>query len=311
MAYPASLDSFTANTDGVDEVIAADVNELQTAIVAIETELGADPAGTAANVVTRLAIATTPAGYLKLTPGDTKTIATGVITITGNYHKVDTEAEEATDDLDTINGFAAGGFLTLVSVNDARDVVIKHGIGNVYCAGGNDITLGSSYEIAMLVYDVTNTRWMAFKSPGDYSIEGNIAGGGIIETAGFTLTVPATGTAALLGTANVFTADQTITDKNIILGTTTGTKIGTATTQKLAFYNSTPIVKPTALTTQLTSITHTAPGTPDYALQDLVQPEGFGFVTKDEGNSVLSVILNLQTRLSELETKLKALGLIA
>jgi hypothetical protein len=30
---------------------------------------------------------------------------------------------------------------------------------------------------------------------------------------------------------------------NIVLGTTTGTKIGTATTQKLGFYNATPVVK--------------------------------------------------------------------
>lgn len=35
-------------------------------------------------------------------------------------------------------------------------------------------------------------------------------GGGTVATGGFTLTVPATGTAALLGTANVFTAAQTI-----------------------------------------------------------------------------------------------------
>jgi hypothetical protein len=36
--------------------------------------------------------------------------------------------------------------------------------------------------------------------------------------------------------------DTTITDaKNIILGSSTGTKIGTATTQKLAFFNATPI----------------------------------------------------------------------
>lgn len=38
----------------------------------------------------------------------------------------------------------------------------------------------------------------------------------------------------------------TISDaKNIVLNTTTGTKIGTATTQKLAFWNKTPIVQPT------------------------------------------------------------------
>lgn len=38
-----------------------------------------------------------------------------------------------------------------------------------------------------------------------------ITGGGTLGLGGFTLTVPATGTAALLGTANVFTALQTIT----------------------------------------------------------------------------------------------------
>lgn len=47
----------------------------------------------------------------------------------------------------------------------------------------------------------------------------------------------------------------------------------------------------------LTAITHTAPGTPDYAIQDLVAATGFGFVTKDEGNTVLSVIKAMQDAL--------------
>ena len=68
--------------------------------------------------------------------------------------------------------------------------------------------------------------------------------------------------------------------------------------------------KGAALTAQLTTITSTAPGTPDYAIQDLTTTTPYGFVTKDEGNTVLSVIANLQTRLSQLETQLKALGLI-
>lgn len=54
-------------------------------------------------------------------------------------------------------------------------------------------------------------------------------------------------------------------------------------------------------TAALTTITHTSPGTPDYAIQNL-SAGGFGFVTADEGNTVLSVIANLQTRLTELET---------
>jgi hypothetical protein len=65
-----------------------------------------------------------------------------------------------------------------------------------------------------------------------------------------------------------------------------------------------------ANTAALTTITSTAPGTPDYAVQDLTQTTPFGFATKDEGNTVLSVIANLQTRVSQLETKLAVYGLL-
>lgn len=79
----------------------------------------------------------------------------------------------------------------------------------------------------------------------------------------------------------------------------------------VGFYGATPVAQPAALTTQLTSITHTAPGTPDYAIQDLTQTTPFGFATKDEGNTVLSVIANLQARLAQVEARLESLNLIA
>lgn len=64
------------------------------------------------------------------------------------------------------------------------------------------------------------------------------------------------------------------------------------------------------LTADLTAITHTAPSTPDYALQDLTDTGGFGFKTKDEGNTALKVIANLQTRLAELEAVLIKHGIL-
>ncbi len=61
--------------------------------------------------------------------------------------------------------------------------------------------------------------------------------GGTFTDAGYRLDVN--------GTARV-SGDFTIADtKNIILAATTGTKIGTATSQKLSFWNATPIVQPT------------------------------------------------------------------
>ena len=96
-----------------------------------------------------------------------------------------------------------------------------------------------------------------------------------------------------------------------ILGAISGTpKAGTFTPQLLSFYGGTAVDRPDALSAQLTSITHTAPVTPDYALQNLVQNTGFGFATADEGNTLLSVVLNLQTRLAQVEARLEELNLI-
>jgi hypothetical protein len=50
----------------------------------------------------------------------------------------------------------------------------------------------------------------------------------------------------LLLSGGTITGDVTIADVNVVLGTTTGTKIGTAASQKLAFFNATPIVQPAA-----------------------------------------------------------------
>ena len=43
--FPSSLDSFTTKVDGVDRVMASHVNNLQDAVVALETQLGAPPLG--------------------------------------------------------------------------------------------------------------------------------------------------------------------------------------------------------------------------------------------------------------------------
>jgi hypothetical protein len=78
----------------------------------------------------------------------------------------------------------------------------------------------------------------------------------------------------------------------------------------VGFFGTTPVAEGAALTAQLTTISSTAPGTPDYAIQDLVNTSAFGFVTKDEGNTVLSVIKNLQDRVGQLESRLQAYGLL-
>jgi hypothetical protein len=79
------------------------------------------------------------------------TISGGVITATDSFHQVDTEASAATDDLDTINGFASGRILVLRTVNASRDIVVKHATGNLRLAGGVDFTLANTTHLIMFL----------------------------------------------------------------------------------------------------------------------------------------------------------------
>ena len=67
----------------------------------------------------------------------------------------------------------------------------------------------------------------------------------------------------------------------------------------------------TLATAALTAITHTAPGTPDYAIADLTSTTPFGFASHDEGLTVLKVIANVQAQAAEHRAILIAAGLAA
>lgn len=78
------------------------------------------------------------------------------------------------------------------------------------------------------------------------------------------------------------------------------------------FFGSTPVTKPAANTAALTTVTIAdAAGTPDYALQAVINASAWGFASQQEAISTLYVIQNLQQRVAQLETKLQALGLLS
>ena len=76
-----------------------------------------------------------------------------------------------------------------------------------------------------------------------------------------------------------FRRNLDIDNVNIVLRPTTGTKIGTAITQKLAFWNKTPIVQPTAIS---------APSAPG------------GAYSQSEAQSAVTAINSIRTTLSNL-----------
>jgi hypothetical protein len=91
------------------------------------------------------------------------TIAAGVVTATKTYHTIDTEADAASDDLDTINGGSVGDFLIIRAANGSRDVVVKHGTGNIKGGGGGlDRTLANTNMTVSYIYDGTNWTETSF-----------------------------------------------------------------------------------------------------------------------------------------------------
>lgn len=67
--YPGAVKNFLQLEDGVDTVLAQHMNERGDEISAIETELGANPAGSLADLVTRLAVALNNDGTIKAVVG--------------------------------------------------------------------------------------------------------------------------------------------------------------------------------------------------------------------------------------------------
>jgi len=92
--------------------------------------------------------------FLRLPYSSELTVASGVVTATGSHHFIDTEADAASDDLDTINGGTAGDILLLRSANNSRDPTLKDGSGNLRISG--DFTLTNSQDTITLLFDGSN-----------------------------------------------------------------------------------------------------------------------------------------------------------
>jgi len=89
------------------------------------------------------------------TQPNTATISSGAIAYTGAYMVVDTEGAAASDDLVTISGGVNGDRLTLRTLNNGRDVVLKHSTGNIFNIRGDDIVVGNTGDVIELIYNGT------------------------------------------------------------------------------------------------------------------------------------------------------------
>lgn len=129
------------------------------------------------------------------------------------------------------------------TITNAYGIRINNAIKNTFTVTnsvGLQVLLhstGSNNTNILINNSIPSGNWSIYNnSTNNNYFNGNLYIGSTTDS-GFKLDVN--------GTAR-FQNDVTISDtRNIILSTSTGTKIGTATGQKLAFWNKTPIVQPT------------------------------------------------------------------
>lgn len=126
------------------------------------------------------------------------TIASGSITPTKLFHNVDTEANAASDDLDTIvtTYLNIGDVITLVANNTARTVVLKTGTGNITLP--KDISLDSTNDSIQLLWNGTKFTLPIADAEGA-SVE-NVTDGGamsvLVDQSDLTTTTPSNFTLA-------------------------------------------------------------------------------------------------------------------
>jgi len=97
--------------------------------------------------------------------------------------------------------------------------------------------------------------------------------------------------------------------KNIITDTTTGMKIGTATNQKLGFFNATPIVQPSAYTQTYSTASKTNPNVTTTAVDTTAstQVTPYGYSTSAQADAIPTQINALQADLLATKKLLNAL----
>lgn len=165
----ATLLSRTNHTDTQLSVTISDFNSASRAQTEAELVAGTNvtitPSGSGAS--RQLTIAATGSGGGSVSgrlnafgSSSATAIAGGIVSVPANVGRLilDTQASEATDDLDTISGLIAGDLLFLSSQNATRVVTIKHDTGNIRCENSQDIVLDNPLDVAFGIFDGTVLR---------------------------------------------------------------------------------------------------------------------------------------------------------
>lgn len=158
------------------------------------------------------------------------------------------------------------------SSGSAKTITTPNVTGTLASLGNLSQTFLGSMSFSNTILAANTTKPITMNSSGGGS--GGFVMPSIVSSVSYTLP-NGTATLATLGLTETFTGAKTFATNNItianvdvVLGTTTGTKFGTSTSQKLSFYNATPIVQITTGVAASTFVANTSGIADDTATWD-------------------------------------------
>jgi hypothetical protein len=182
--------------------------------------------------------------------------------------------------------FAGGETVTADKLNNLVDNAT---IANIVNA---DIGSGAAIALSKLATGALPT---AITVASANLVDGTIVNADVSATAAIagSKVAPDFGSQAVVTTgtlgagATTLGGNLTLGDNNIVAGTTTGVKIGTADTQKLSFYNATPVVQPAGADQAAVATTGATDVTP------------FGY-TEAQANAIVTLVNEMRSVLVNL-----------
>ncbi|RTK92581.1 MAG: hypothetical protein EKK61_04045 [Rickettsiales bacterium] len=159
------------------------------------------------------------------------------------------------------NSIQINSFLAVANVSNDRKIYFTR-------TGGNNYSFEHDASSFYLYNNTTGKINLRVINTGNILIDGDVSltgGNRVLRSSGGNLRLDcAFGSVVRLdisGTASLTVSSTQITLKDqidFVFGTTTGTKFGTNTTQKIGFWNATPIVQPTTAVVAATFVANTS-----------------------------------------------------
>jgi hypothetical protein len=200
--YPGSLDTWNTITDKEDLVEQSDINKIKAALLAIQTELGTDVAGTVVDLVTRLAVSLADSGAVA--QGTSYPVSPTPV-IGQPFYRTDTDQYAIYDgsswDVIGPSGMTIKSVTSMSAVNNSGDITLE------------------ANKLYLVLFQYTQNT-----STGDISIRFNSASGSVYDCSGeahqMATTTPTNTLWGFNGTTKIY------------VGTTSGAAAGTAVSGK-------------------------------------------------------------------------------